>query len=95
MDSDKTKPINNLVLYRRRMGFTQKQVSTLLRQASPRMISQYEHGRANPPLLIALALEIIYRVPVAFLFPASYEALRNRIRQQEEFLAGPNQRPLF
>jgi transcriptional regulator with XRE-family HTH domain len=68
MDSLKQKT-NDLVLYRRRMGFSQKQVARLLGQRDTSMVSHYEHGRALPPLAVALGLEIIYRVPVAFLFP--------------------------
>ena len=86
---------NNLVLYRRRMGFTQKQVARLLGQRDTSMVSHYEHGRALPPLAVALSLEIVYRVPVAFLFPNMYDELKRQIRQQEESLAGIGQRPLF
>jgi hypothetical protein len=42
-----------------------------------------------------LGLEIILRVPVAFLFPGLHDDLKLRIRQQEEELAGPVQKPLF
>ena len=94
MDSLKQKQ-NNLVLYRKRMGFTQKQVSRLLGLCDTTMISHYEHGRAFPPLPIALGLEIIFRVPVAFLFPGMYDAIKGKIRKQEETMAGPGQRPLF
>ena len=86
---------NNLVLYRRRMGFTQKQVARLLGQRDTSMVSHYEHGRALPPLAAALSLEIIYRVPVAFLFPAMYEERKLHIRGLEEELAGVGQRSLF
>ena len=86
---------NNLVLYRRRMGFNQKQVARLLGQRDTSMVSHYEHGRALPPLVVALSLEIVYRVPVAFLFPDMYDELKRKIRQQEETLAGIGQRPLF
>jgi transcriptional regulator with XRE-family HTH domain len=92
MDSPKQKQ-NDLVLYRKRMGFTQKQVAALLGQRDTSMISHYEHGRALPPLPVALGLEIIYRTPVAFLFPAMYNDLKQTIRRQEELPAG--QRPLF
>ena len=94
MDSPKQKQ-NSLVLYRRRMGFTQKQVAGLLRQSDTSMMSHYEHGRALPPLAVALSLEIIYRVPVAFLFPAMYEEIKEGIRQREERPAVPGQRSLF
>ncbi|MGD1096662.1 MAG: helix-turn-helix transcriptional regulator [Bryobacteraceae bacterium] len=94
MDFNKPKQ-NNLVLYRRRMGFTQRQVARLLGHANTSMVSHYEHGRALPPLPTALGLEIVYRVPVAFLFPMMYDELRREIRKHEETLAAPVQRPLF
>ena len=77
------------------MGFTQKWMAQLLGHRDTSMISHYEHGRALPPLAIALSLEIIYRVPVAFLFPGMYDEIRQRIRQEEESLAKPRQKPLF
>jgi transcriptional regulator with XRE-family HTH domain len=86
---------NNLILYRKRMGFTQKHVARLLGHRDTSMVSHYERGRSLPPLLVALALEIIYRVPVAFLFPSVYDELKRQIRSKEESLAEPNQRPLF
>jgi transcriptional regulator with XRE-family HTH domain len=86
---------NDLILYRRRMGFTQKQVARLLGHRDASMVSHYEHGRALPPLAVALGLEIIYRVPVAFLFPAMYDELKKEIREQEQSLEGAGQQPLF
>jgi transcriptional regulator with XRE-family HTH domain len=86
---------NNLVLYRRRMGFTQKQVARLLGQRDTSMVSHYEHGRALPPLPVALGLEIVLRVPVAFLFPGMYDALKRRIRLQEEEPDQPRQTAMF
>jgi transcriptional regulator with XRE-family HTH domain len=77
------------------MGFTQKQVARLLGHGDMSMVSHYEHARSLPPLATALGLEIIYRVPVAFLFPALYEDLRQEIRQLEQSTAGDGQRSLF
>lgn len=85
---------NNLVLYRKRMGFTQKHVARLLGHRDTSMVSHYEHGRSYPPLPVALSIEIILRVPVAFLFPGLYGEMKSRIRRTEEELAG-GQRPLF
>ena len=86
---------NNLVLYRRRMGFSQRQVARLLGHRDTSMVSHYEHSRALPPLAVALGLEIIYRVPVAFLFPGMYDELKQRVRRSEESLAGGGQLPLL
>lgn len=83
---------NNLVLYRRRMGFTQKQVARLLGQRDTSMISHYEHGRSFPSLPVALSLEIILRTPVAFLFPELHDSLKRQIRETEQT---SEQRPLF
>ncbi len=85
---------NNLVLYRRRMGLTQKHVARLLGHRDTSMVSRYEHGRSSPPLPVALSLEIILRVPVAFLFPGLYDQLKRRIRQAEEAALG-GQQPLL
>ena len=94
MEILKQKP-NDLVLYRKRMGFSQKQVARLLGHRDTSMVSHYEHNRALPPLAVALGLEIIYRVPVAFLFPGMYNELKRMIRDQEESLAGACQPSLF
>ena len=77
------------------MGFSQKQVARMLGHADASMISHYERSRALPPLMVALSLEIIYRTPVAFLFPPMYDELKRYIRQQEETLGGVGQQPLF
>ncbi|MGJ5814479.1 helix-turn-helix domain-containing protein [Paludibaculum fermentans] len=77
------------------MGFSQKQVARLLGHRDTSMVSHYEHGRAAPPLRVALALEIVLRVPVAFLFPGIYDDLKRRIRSMEDELAGPGQGQLF
>jgi hypothetical protein len=37
---------------------------------------------------VALSLEIILRVPVAFLFPGLYDETKLRIRQAEENISG-------
>jgi transcriptional regulator with XRE-family HTH domain len=87
MDSSKSQ-LNNLVVYRRRMGFTQEQVARLLGRRNTSMVSHYEHGRSYPPLPVALSLEIILRVPVAFLFPQLYDETRLRIRHAEEASLG-------
>jgi transcriptional regulator with XRE-family HTH domain len=94
MEILKQKP-NDLVLYRKRMGFSQKQVARLLGHRDTSMVSHYEHNRALPPLAVALGLEIIYRVPVAFLFPGMYNELKRTIRDKEDSLPGASHPSLF
>jgi transcriptional regulator with XRE-family HTH domain len=91
MSENKHENINQLVVYRRRMGFSQKQVARLLGHSNAVKLSMYEKGLSNPSFHTALSLEIIYRVPVAFLFPALYEELRNHIRGLEASLPGPGE----
>jgi len=79
-------PPNKLAHYRKRMKFSQKHVATLLGLDGPGMLSHYEGGGFQPSLERALALEIIYRVPVAFLFPQLYEQIKAEIRGKEERL---------
>lgn len=66
------------------MGFTQKQVAKFLGNPDATMISHYESNRALPPLGVALSLEILYRTPVAFLFPGLHADLKQILREQEE-----------
>ena len=79
----KNKNQNELVLYRRRLNLSQKQVAVLLGHRDTSMLSRYENGRSLPPLLTALRLEIVYRAPVAFLYLQLYTALREGVRKQE------------
>jgi transcriptional regulator with XRE-family HTH domain len=77
---------NDLWTHRKKMGFSQKRVANFLGFKRTNDISRYEHGGKLPGLINALKLEIVYRTPVAFLFPDLYGRLRNEIRRQEEKL---------
>jgi transcriptional regulator with XRE-family HTH domain len=84
MNHSQHKNKNSLVIYRRRIGFSQKVVACLLGHKDATLLCMYERGRILPPLAAALRLGIILRVPVEFLFPALYDELKSHIRQQEE-----------
>jgi DNA-binding XRE family transcriptional regulator len=83
MDHSKHKNKNSLVIYRRRMGFSQKTVARLLGHKDATLLCMYERGRILPPLAAALGLGIILRVPVEFLFPGLYDEMKSHIRAQE------------
>jgi len=76
-----------LILYRKRMGFSQKYVAQLLGLKDTATLCHYERGYSMPSLTVALGLEIVFRVPVAFLFPRLYQELRAGIRKAEEIAA--------
>ena len=88
MLQSKHKYKNNLILYRRRMGYSQKRVANLLGHRDASVLCVYEHGHKHPPLATALSLGIILRVPVEFLFPTLYDELRDHIREQESRYSG-------
>lgn len=77
---------NHLWIYRKRMGYTQKQVAHLLGHKTASHLSGYEHGKRLPSLETALKLEIVLRVPVAFLYQDLCRKLKREIRQKEEAL---------
>lgn len=87
---------NELIIYRRRMGFSQKQVAVVLGLQSTSMLSRYESGQSLPPLFTALRLEILYRIPVAFLYSEVYRSLKEETRVlEDEQMAGRGQLTLF
>ena|SRR5690242_20710283 len=95
MNPGKHQNKNALALYRRRMGFSQKAVAQLLGHKDATLLCMYERGRMLPTLRAALALGIILRVPVEFLFPGCYDDLKSHIRQMEELRAvGPSKTSL-
>jgi transcriptional regulator with XRE-family HTH domain len=60
-----------------------KRVAAIINKDSS-TITRYEQGLVLPPFETALELEILYRTPVSFLFPAYYDALRLQLRSREE-----------
>jgi transcriptional regulator with XRE-family HTH domain len=78
---------NRLMLYRKRMGLSQKQVASILGLTNLATLSHYERGTSRPSLQRALGLEIVYRVPVAFLFPELYEGDRRFVQRKAGCLA--------
>jgi transcriptional regulator with XRE-family HTH domain len=92
---NKTRKINNIDIYRRRMGFSTRHVARLLGDRDVSRLSKYERGEFLPGLRNAFRLSIILRVPVEFLFPLLYDSLRDQVRAEEERMAQPTQATLF
>jgi len=79
---------NDLSVARKRLSLSCKRVSSLIGK-TPHTLTRYESGAAVPPLRTLLKLEIIYRMPVAFLYPSLYRNLREELRARESL----NERP--
>jgi transcriptional regulator with XRE-family HTH domain len=74
---------NDLQLYRERLRFSRKHVARLLQHRTSSGVSRLELGRRLPPLMTALRLAAIYRVPVEFLYPQMYSEIRDSVRGLE------------
>lgn len=82
---------NRLWQARKCRGFSQKQVSKLLRHKKINQLSRFEKSVRLPSLRNALALEIIYGMPVRALFSGLYVELQGELRKR----AGHQTRPLI
>lgn len=78
---------NNLWAYRRKKDLSQKRVAFFLRQKTSSQISHYERGAKHPNLRNALKLEIIYDVPVAFLYRDLFRELKEEIGNRKKALS--------
>lgn len=77
---------NELALARASRGLSRKHAAHVLGHKRTTQISRFERGKRLPSLVAALQLEILYRRPVAFLFPELYVALRDTVRKDESHI---------
>ncbi len=70
---------NYLRSHRRKSGLSQKQLGELLGYANEVQVSRHERSEAVPPLPSALGYHIVFRVPIAVLFPKLYEDVREAV----------------
>lgn len=73
---------NRLWLARKRRGLEQKQVTYLLDHQSIDQLSRYEQGMRLPSLENALKLEIIYGVPLRFVYKELSAKLEDEVWQR-------------
>ena len=77
---------NLLWLYRKRLGFSQKQVATLLGHHTTSHVSDYERGVRRPSLETVLKLSIILRMPTAGLYQGLYPKLKRQVQKARKRL---------
>jgi transcriptional regulator with XRE-family HTH domain len=74
---------NDLMIVRRNRGLNRKQVAALLGYRSTSTVARHEQGKYRPSLDVLLQLEILYRTPIAYLYPQLYQRLRSEVRNRE------------
>jgi transcriptional regulator with XRE-family HTH domain len=75
---------NYLRTHRKRSGLSQREVAFLLGYRNKTQVSRHERARTAPPLLVAIAYEVIFQSPVSALFT---QARANAKRSVETKLA--------
>lgn len=73
---------------RKRAGLAQSDIAALLGDQTVSKVSRYERRRRLPPLLTALAYEVIFGKPVAELFGGTYAPIRAEILRRAKLLSG-------
>jgi DNA-binding XRE family transcriptional regulator len=59
---------NHIRKHRKKTGLSQREVSLLLGYRNQWQVSRHERSDTMPPLLAALAYEVIFQVPVSIIF---------------------------
>lgn len=78
---------NYLRTYRKRSGFSQREIAMLLGTRDGSKVSHYERFLREPGLRNALACEIIFDIPVRELFAGVFEAAERDVRRRARLLA--------
>ena len=77
---------NDLFSYRKKRGYSQRDIASLLGHKSSAHISDYEKGKRLPNLKTALKLAVILSVQVDDLFDEIREEFRGKIQIKREKL---------
>jgi len=87
---------NYLRTHRRKAGLSMLELGILLAYADEGAVSRHERSKTLPPLLIAIAYEVIFQAPVSELFPGMREmvelTIEPRLLRFEQELQEINQR---
>jgi DNA-binding XRE family transcriptional regulator len=76
-----SKPVagNYLRAHRRKRGLSQRELGMLVGYDREWQVSRHERGQTTPPLLIALAYEVVFEVPTAELFKGFHSAATDAV----------------
>lgn len=73
---------NYLRTYRRQSGLSQRELGLLLGYKDQAQVSRHERSETVPPLVIALAYEVIFRAPVSELFLGMHDGVETTIERR-------------
>lgn len=77
-------PIPGIYLrtHRKRSGLSQREVAVILGIEDGGLICRYELGHRMPPLMLALALEALFQVPISQLFLGLVETVAETVEDR-------------
>jgi transcriptional regulator with XRE-family HTH domain len=73
---------NYLRTHRKRSGLSQREVGELLGYKDVGEVSRHERSMSIPPLTIALAYEVIFRVPVSAIFVGLHGSIKRDLENK-------------
>ena len=73
-------PGNYLRAHRKKSGLSQRELGILIGYKDQGQVSRHERSESIPPLVVALAYEIVFRVPVSSIFGG----IRGNVQSQLE-----------
>lgn len=71
---------NSIRIHRRRTCLSQRELGAVLGYANENAIARHEQRRVVPPLAIAVAYEVVFRIPISEIFVD----LRDQVEQEVE-----------
>ena len=81
---------NYLRTHRRKSGLSQRELGLLLGYKDEGQVSRHERSKTAPPLIAALAYEVIFKIPVSDLFPEIHattaQMIEGKLVTLEEYL---------
>ena len=77
---------NYLRMHRRRSAFSQEEVAFLIGAGTAGTVARYELGRREPSLDTALALEALFKAPVAELFAGRFTTVEQSVAERAQEL---------
>lgn len=70
----------SLAVWRKRLGYEQKQIAILLGHETKHQISRYENGQRVPDLKAAIKLAILYGLPIQVLFDGYFRRCTKELK---------------